>query len=283
MKKISAIVLNYNTAAMTARALDEFLKASGNLNREIILIDNGSAEPMTYENPSVVMIKNPENVGFAKAVNQGIALATGEIVLLLNSDVFISEKTLKEMMSHLDSDSRTGIVGPMFLYPNGRFQTSAGRFPTPWSELLRFSMAGKVVTGGTLIYRNPFNRKFFKEPRLVDWVSGGCMLIKRSVIEKIGSLDERFFFGVEDFDYCYRAQQAGFKIMYLPTVTIIHHHGFSSGGRRSTSSLRREQQGMDYFLKKHFPRKVFLHRFVTCLYRGKIFVLDSIFGKPANV
>jgi GT2 family glycosyltransferase len=180
---------------MTGRAISHFLKAATSTFAEVIVIDNGSKELFTLSSDNrVKIIKNNDNLGFATAVNQGLELAQGEYILLLNSDVFINTQTLETMIEYAETHSDIGIIGPMMVFPDNSFQPSAGFFPTIGREILRFSKLGKFIPGGTLLYKNILNKNTFLKPVKVDWVSGGCMLIKKEVIEKVGMFDSRYFF-----------------------------------------------------------------------------------------
>lgn len=265
---------------MTHKVVAGFSAAAKKLPHEIIVIDNGSTEILSdFFNEGVTVIKNQHNLGFAAGVNQGLKIATGDYILLLNSDVFIDEVNLTALVNYLETNSEVGIVGPMMKFPSGDFQASAGFIPTLWGELLRFSTLGKYISGGTLLYKNTFTDKQFTHPIIVDWVSGGCLLVKKKVIDAIGLLDEHYFFGIEDFDFCLRSQKNKFKVIYLPTVSVIHHHGYSSGGHASVYSLKQEKKGMDYYFNTHFKNNTFLHIFVMSLYSLKIFFLGTILGR----
>ena len=250
MKKLSIIILNYNTAAMTLKALAACRMASEGIDYEVILVDNASTEPFTPPHDDrIIFIRTEKNFGFAGGVNRGLAKAGGEYIVLLNSDVIVPINFSKDLIASLEKNT-ADIVGPRFNYPNGSFQPSCGFFPTIARELIRFSMLGKIIGGGTLIYKNSITAPFFKKAQSVDWVSGGCLLAKREVLSE--GLDERYFFGVEDFDLCFQTKKKGGVIVYDPSVSVIHYHGFSSGGRRSTASLANESRGMDYFLNKNY-------------------------------
>jgi GT2 family glycosyltransferase len=280
MEKLSCIILNYNTAEMTHKVVASFMVAAKKIDFEVIVIDNASNEILPdFTDERVSLIRNQNNLGFATGVNQGIQVSTGDRILLLNSDVFIDETTLTTLINYIDINPTTGIIGPMMKFPSGDFQASAGFIPTIWREFLRFSTVGKYISGGTLLYKNSQTETQFLKPIPVDWVSGGCMLINKKVIDTVGLLDEQYFFGIEDFDFCLRAKQHNFKTVYLPTVSVIHHHGYSSGGHASVYSLQREKKGMGYFLSKHFKNNTFLHFVVMSLYSLKIFFLGTILGR----
>jgi len=272
MQSITAIIINYNTKETTLRAVERLFAAEPKLDIKVILIDNASRELISWpsEDTRVKVIHNKENKGFAAAVNQGIQLSNSEYVLLLNSDMFIDDGCISGLLENFETDKNLGISGPCFVYPDKSFQPSAGYEPTFVKEFFRFSTLGKYFPFGTLIYRTIFNRNFFKKPQRVDWLSGGCMLIKKELIEKIGLLDEVFFFGVEDIDYCARARQAGYKVVYNPLVSTVHYHGFSSGGHRSSKKMIMEKNNMSHWFKKHLPSKKGLSAFVSLLYSLKI-------------
>lgn len=252
MKRLSCIILNFNTANLTRQAVAAFLAAVEGSEARVILIDNGSTEAfLPPEDERVIFIRNPRNLGFAAAVNQGLRLSAGDDVLLLNSDVILSQTALTAMRQYAAAEPSVGIIGPGMTFPDGTFQESAGWFPSLAGEFWRFSKLGRIFRAGMLVYPENFTPETFSKAIPVDWVSGGCMLISGQALERLGPLDENFFFSVEDIDYCRRASEAGFKVAYLPFVSVIHHHGFSSGGHSSVFSARQEKKSMAYFLKKH--------------------------------
>lgn len=272
--RTSVIIINYNTPGITEEAIAKCFEFGKNWLHEVILIDNNSEKSVSDDfiaQKNIIYIKNNVNLGFAKAVNQGIKKSNGDFILLLNSDVIIKEKTVDRMINVLNEDLQIGIVGPRFFHSQGDIQPSSGYFPNLLREFLRLSSFWKLIPGSTL-YNNKSKTKV-----KVDWVSGGCMLIRKELINKIGLLDENYFFGIEDWDFCWRAKEAGYEVAYSPSAEIIHYHGLSSGGKRSTLSLAREARGVNYFFNKHYHKKKITKRLVQLLYFIKIKVL-SIFG-----
>lgn len=276
--KISAIIINYNTSKMTTKAIEIFKKKAQNFKYEIILIDNNSTDKISaveVERLGVRLIANQENLGFAKAVNQGMKLAKGEYVLLLNSDVLMLDDNFQQMIEFMDSEQKVGIIGPKLVHPQSKnIQASCGRFPTLTRELMKFLKLYKILPVGTMIYPNYFNRRKFIKNQEVDWVSGGCMLIRRKLIEQIGNMDEHYFFGVEDMDFCFRAKQKRWLVVFFPLYKVFHYHGLSSGGKRSLFSLKNEKTGIDYFFKKFYPQKNISRLIVGLLYKIKLFILS---------
>lgn len=289
MQKLTVIIINYNTVDMTLRTVRNFLAMEPNLKAEIILIDNGSKEPFderAFKSLGAKIVKNKTNLGFAKAVNQGLRLSQGGNVLLLNSDMLIERGIVGGLAAYMEGHPNVGIIGPQFLYPDNRFQPSFGRFPTLLSEFLRFSLLYKFLPGATISRNTRLKQLDITRPRKVDWLSGGCMLIRRELIDEIGLFDENYFLGVEDMDYCYRAAACGYASVYYPQCRVIHYHGFSTGRIRSVMRFLNDRAGFSYFFKKHYPRDFLGRWLVFSMYTLKIFgvktmnyVSDRLSGK----
>lgn len=290
MKKLSVIIINYGTAAMTEKVIRNFIIKEKILSYEIILIDNKSVEKIDekkFLDLGVELIKNQENFGFAKAVNQGIKRAKGEYILLLNSDAFIKEEAIFKMIEYLENNFDAAIIGPKIFFPDGRAQVSAGRFPNLTREFLRLSKLYNLIPKSTLMSKKEMAGF---DAREIDWVSGACMLFRRELIKQIGCLDEKYFLGVEDIDFCYRARLRGLKNIYYPMSEIAHYHGYSSGGTVSIKRIRYDRDGMEYFTRKYFPKKVFSRILIKLMHDFKIvylgfFIIESRFigrNEPAK-
>jgi GT2 family glycosyltransferase len=287
MRKLSIIIVNYNTPEITAEAIRRIFGSEPFLDFEIIVVENGSSklvEPSALKDDRIILVNSAKNLGFAGGVNLGIKKSTGEYVFLLNSDAFMFPGALSRAIDWMHKNYKTGVAGLSIITTDGAIQPSCGFFPSIGRELMRFSMLSKKLPGGTLVWRNRFTeKKFFINPVEADWVSGGAMLIKRAVLERIGMLDSGFFFGIEDWDFCKRAKDAGFKVAYLPFSQVLHLHGGSSGGRRSTWSLEREAEGFGRFMKKHYPSRFFLRLSVGILYNFKVLILEMGLIQNAKV
>ena len=269
---ISVIIINYNTPAMTLEAISRFIDRADGFNYEIILIDNNSSEKITgaaLKDWPIKFIQNTENVGFAKAVNQGIEQAQGDYILLLNSDALVEKDTVKDLLAYLKNNNRVGVISPKFIYPNGENQVSSGRFPNFWREFFRLSMLHRILPGSAY-------NKDFKTIKSLDWVSGGCMLIKREVINEIGRFDENYFFSAEDMDFCLRAKKRGWQVIYYPLARIVHYYGFSSGGRKAPRTVKLERNGFNYFFKKNYSRKIISRFLIWQMHNLKMLVLNLI-------
>lgn len=218
---VSIVILNYNTCELTLNLLDSIER---NDSFEIILVDNNSTDG-SWESfkklkiPNLVAVRNRENLGFSRGVNVGIRRARGEYILLLNSDVKVKKGSILALVNFARKNPDAGVVAPKLILGNGKIQRSVFRFPTVWEAFKEFILKIKDSYG-------PYLPKS-KKPLAVDAVVGAAFLIKREVIEKVGLFDERYFMYFEDIDYCRRVWKAGYKVYYLPTVSMIHYHGQS--------------------------------------------------------
>jgi GT2 family glycosyltransferase len=194
-------------------------------------VDNDQGEAPELP-PGARLTRNPENVGFARACNAGIAASEGELVVLLNPDSLVEKGFFEEFESFFERNPRAGVAGPRIVDGEGNLQLSARRELSFVSGLL-----GRTSLLTQLFPKNPLVRHLFPAaehpsvPTEVDWVSGACMILRRRMLEEIGSMDERFFMYFEDADLCRRAREAGWLVYYLPQVEVLHHTGASSRSR----------------------------------------------------
>ncbi|MEM2618737.1 MAG: glycosyltransferase family 2 protein [candidate division WOR-3 bacterium] len=222
MKLVSIIVLNFNGKDLLERCLDSIKENTSYPNYEVIVVDNGStdgSQAMVEKRYRwVKLIKNKENLGFAKGNNIGIRAAEGDYILLLNNDTIIIQKDwLNNMVATAEEDPRIGIVGCRLITPDGTIQHVGG-----WFNIR-----------GTGHYVKDIDRT-----REVDYVTGTALLIKREVINKIGLLDENFSPAYyEDTDWCARCKKAGYKVVCTHKSTIIHV-GSATAGRYYSSDVR---------------------------------------------
>ncbi len=205
------------------------------LKVELIVVDNGSTDGtismLQAEFPTVRLLRNATNLGFARPVNQALHASVGNYMLLLNPDTIVLPGAINELVAYLESNPQVGICGPKVLNRDGTLQKACRRgVSRPWAAFSYFSGLSALFPhskffGGYLLNYLPED-----EIHEVDGISGSCMLIRRQVIEEIGYLDERFFAYQEDADYCFQAKVRGWKVVYLPVAQIIHFGG--QGGSR---------------------------------------------------
>jgi N-acetylglucosaminyl-diphospho-decaprenol L-rhamnosyltransferase len=225
--KFSVLIVNYASWPLTVRCI-ESLYRTGYRDFETIVVDNDGVQPPELPS-SVRLIRNKENVGFARAHNRGIAASTGGIVVLINPDTVVGRDFFESLESFFEENPKVGIVGPRILNSEGELQLSARREISALSGFLgRTSLLTRLFPRSSLV-KNQFPAVTDRShPSPVDWVSGACMAIRRDALRGLGSLDERFFMYFEDADLCRRARAAGWLVYNLPHVEIIHQTGASS-------------------------------------------------------
>ena len=231
---LSGVIVNYNGKPWLENCLNSLMEQANNLAYEIIVIDNASHDEsvaiLQRQFPWVKLIRNPSNVGFARANNQGIEIAQGKYVLLLNNDT-VFERGLPEMIDFLRRHPLCAAVGPQMLDGDGNPRASWGYFPTlhrlATTMLLldRLPLLGKHCQ--PLLVR-PSRAEFFAPAHPVDWASGACLLIPRFVLNKVGMFNTSYFMYYEEVEWCYRAWKMGFEVWIYPFARLIH---YGAGGQ----------------------------------------------------
>jgi hypothetical protein len=240
--KVSVIIVNYNTRKLTTDCLQSVIRQTRVCAYEIILVDNASTEcdPDVFINefPSIKLIKSTKNGGFAYGNNLGINEATGEYILLLNSDTFLTEESICRCVEIMDKHPEVGVLGCRMIYPDGKIQYTARRFRSIGWELLDFfrfipnsmsySKRSRLMLG-----------KYFHhdEPVFCDWLNGAFFLFPRKILVELpeNKLDDRFFMYGEDQLWCEQIKNLGYRILFYPDTTIIH---INSGSTDLSKQLR---------------------------------------------
>lgn len=226
---------------------------------EIILIDNasydGSVETIKDSYPQVRLIANTDNVGFAKANNQGMQMAKGRYILLLNSDTVIKPDTLDIMICFMDDNLAVGVSGCKVVLSDGSLDKACHRgFPTPLATFFYVSRLAKCFPKNR--YFNAYHRDDLDadEEYPIDCLVGAFMMARREAIDQVGMLDEVFFMYGEDVDWCYRMKQAGWLTYYYPRTEIVHYKRASS--RNKPYKITYEFHRAFFILyNKHFRKK----------------------------
>lgn len=257
MVKVSTIIVNWNTRNILRDCLSSIFEQTQDIEHEVIVVDNtstdGSVEMIKSEFPSVTLIENKVNRGFAAANNQGIAIAKGQYLLLLNSDTVVLDNAIAKAFSFADSHPECGIVGCRVLNPDRTLQPTCFMFPSILNMLLSTSYLYKLFPKNKFFGRERMSWWDRSNVRNVDVVTGCFMLVRRKALEQIGSMDGRFFMYGEETDWCYRFKEAGWKVMYTPSAEIIHLGGQSS--KKVMEQMSLELRGsILQFMKKHQPR-----------------------------
>jgi N-acetylglucosaminyl-diphospho-decaprenol L-rhamnosyltransferase len=229
--KFSLVIVNYDSWPYILQCIRS-LYETGYEDFEIIVVDNDPRSIPPELSPPVRLIQNPENLGFSRACNVGIAASKGELVVLINPDTFVERSFFEEVESFFKRNPTVGVAGPRIVDGQGVLQLSARKELNFVSGLLgRTSLLVRLFPKSPLVKRLFPAAQYPSSSTEIDWVSGACMILRRRTLEEIGPMDERFFMYFEDADLCRRARKTGWLVYYLPQVEVIHHTGASSRSR----------------------------------------------------
>lgn len=248
MVKLSVIIVNFNSGDYLSHCLESLVTVKDEADLEIYVVDNASSDDslkLAQKNfKGVNYIAAGSNLGFAKANNIALKKVTTEYILILNPDTEVKKGVLEKMLKFMEENELVGASTCEIMLSTGKVDLTAHRgFPTPLASLLYF-------LGNDSFYHltgSPMDKS-----HEVDAISGAFFLTRKSVLDKVGLFDEDFFLYGEDLDLCFRIKQAGFKVMYVPDVSIIHHKGVSSGLKKhsqdvTTADLETKRRSLDAF------------------------------------
>ena len=268
--QLSLIIVSYNTANLSIACVNSIIKTrilkhsrrdDQNLSLELIIVDNASSDDSVQLVRSLLqkqtslkswrVVENPTNVGFAKANNQAIEIAQGEYILLLNSDTVVQPQAINNLLQFAqESDSSIGLIAASLLNPDQTYQPQGGFFPSLLTLAVQQFFLDDLPLIGRFLPSLQYRYRQAGNVQRSDWVGGTALLIKRSVIDKIGLLDDSIFMYTEDVDYCYRAHQAGFQAVIYHPSQVVH---LGSGSSSSASAIYGEARGVLDFFKKYRP------------------------------
>ncbi len=254
--QLSVIIVNYNVKYFLEQVLLSVARAAQGLQVETILIDNnssdGSVDFVRKHFPNVILIANKENTGFAVANNQGIRIATGKYVLLLNPDTVVGENTFSSVIEFMDATPQAGGLGIRMIDGKGIFLPESKRgLPTPWVSFCKMTGLGSLFPKSKLFNFYYMGHLSALEVQEIEVLSGAFMWMRRETLEKVGYLDEAFFMYGEDIDLSYRIIQGGYKNYYFPHHPIIHYKGESTK-KGSLNYVKVFYNAMIIFARKHF-------------------------------
>ncbi len=289
--QLSIIVINYNTFDLTTACLRSIQANVRGVQYEVIVVDNGSFEcsPEAFKKlfPSITLVVEKVNLGFAGGNNSGLAHAKGDVVLLLNSDTEIVGNAVETTYNYLISKPEVAVVSCKLVYPSGTIQGCCQRFPSVKLELLELLRLQKLMTTKA---RQKIMQGFFFDHLTemeADWVWGTFFMVKREVIAKLkhGKLADDYFMYVEDMQWCYLIRQMGYKVMYYPKGFIIHYLSMSSTNDINFDKQKLMMNNEFSFLKSYYgvfsARIIFILRsinYYTLAFRNrKFFFLGNVY------
>ena len=257
MIDLATVIVSYRSREPLLECLAALAADVATIPHETVVVDNDpvddTLDAAARAFPGVRGIANRENVGYARAVNQGLAATSAEFVLVMNPDCVPERGAVPALIHYLRAHPRTAVAGPMILDSDGTLQYSARSFPDHLTFLFnRYSLLTRLFPN------NPYSRRYLltdwdhTSVRDVDWVSGACMLVRRAAIAEVGGMDEAFFMFNEDVDWCRRMKSAGWTVTFVPEARVVHHVG-ASRSKVAAKVILERHRGMIHYFHKHHP------------------------------
>lgn len=271
---ISIIILSWNDRQHLEECLQSLSNCTKSRAVEIVVVDNastdGSPEIVEDRFPGVRLIRNKENIGFARGNNMGVKASHGKYVCLLNSDIKVSNGCIEALADYLEQHPDIGMIGPRILNGDMTHQSSCRTFPTLWNNFCSATGAASAFMGSKLFSGE--HMFYFKGDRILDVdVLVGCFwMARREAINEFGLLDEDFFMYAEDVDWCKRCWDAGWRVVFLPEAQAIHYRGGSSVKQDPVWVAVTQQRSILRYWHKHHGAVgcfsmaclIFIHKFV---------------------
>ncbi|MBX7045684.1 MAG: glycosyltransferase family 2 protein [Ignavibacteria bacterium] len=255
MPKISVIIITWNALHFLEKCLTSLNEKNSSFEYELIIIDNkssdGSIEYIEEKFPQAILIKNKTNKGVGPARNQGLQIAKGKYILILDVDTeFLTLNGLQMLYDFMEENPSIGVTGAKLLFPNNEIQHTCRKFPSVAVKLFnRFESIGFIRDSKSLKDHYMMDKDHDKIQK-VDYVIGAFQFIRKDVVDKIGLYDEHIFYGPEDIDFCLRAQRAGYDTAYFPYVELYHFYQRIT--KKFFTKITWEHiKGLVYFYRKH--------------------------------
>jgi GT2 family glycosyltransferase len=247
---LSVIIATRNTGALVCEAVRSVYLSQDDLRKEVLVVDNGSTDEtpriLPQEFPQAFYLHSATNLGFARANNLAARQAKGEFLLLLNSDARLKPEALSTAVHWMRQHPDCGICGAQLLNADGSRQNSIANFPSLATELLNKSLLRLLFPR-----RFPGKEHLLAEPAPVETVIGAFMLVRGSLWRQLGGLDERFFFFLEETDFCLQARQSGWTVFHLPQVQVWHGQGKTAKQVAAGARIEYWRSRYAYFAKNH--------------------------------
>lgn len=282
---ISVIIVNYNVKEYLEQALLSIQKALIGISSEIFVVDNasvdGSVAFVAQRFPNVKLIELPENIGFGRANNVALARAKGEYIVLINPDTIVQEDTFKKLLEFFHTRPDASAATCKIINPDGSFSLDCRHsIPTPMIAFWKVTGMSKLFPRSRIFAK--YNLTYLDENEIytVPAISGSFMMIKKEVLDRTGYFDERFFMYCEDIDLCYRMNQNGNKIYYVPTTQIIHYKGESTKKDNLDYVVTFNRSLYQFFQKYYAQSHILLFRWLITLgiiLRGIFVYLKNFF------
>jgi len=254
---LSIIIVNWKVKNFLKKCLDSILVYQNNYKIEIFVVDNnsqdGSVEMIKNDYSEVKLIALDKNIGFGAANNLALKQASSDYIFLLNPDTEITKDFFTKILQYTKNNPNIDIVGPKIINDDGNKQASVRRNPDLFSQILVLLKLTNISGANKFLDHYFFKDFNYNKEQSVDQIMGAAMFIKKSVFDKIGTFDEKFFVWFEEVDLCKRARQAGIAIKYFPVARIVHHGGRSFSKSNTLKKQMVFNKSLLYYFSKHKP------------------------------
>ncbi|TAK66694.1 MAG: glycosyltransferase family 2 protein [Dehalococcoidia bacterium] len=259
MTEVSAVIVTYNSREVIAGCLDSFASHTSREACEVVVVDNcsadGSAELVAADYPWVRLVRSPRNAGLSAGWNAGVAASSGEFVAVINPDVRFETDAMSPLAVYLRAHADAGVVAPKLLNDDGTLQLSCRAFPGYATVLFnRYSLLTRLLPGNRRSRDYLMSDFDHASVRDVDWVSGAALMFPRRVFDELGGWDAGFFLFNEDVDFCRRAHDAGYRVVYDPEAVVYHRIGISEAA--SARIIIERHRSIWRYYRKHLRQNV---------------------------
>lgn len=286
-EQLSVIVVNYSTPELLLNFLYSVRNSADSaLVHDVIIVDNGYPEKGDSREVidtssfafKIKFVQNPES-SYASGANRGATVALGKFLIIANSDIeLLPNSSIQPLINYLQREPRVGVVGPQLVYPDGTWQRSYERFPSFKEALISLAMLDSLWHG-IMMWASRKNW-WPKHPKMVDYIDGAFMVVRRSCFEEVGGFNEDYSFYGEDADFCWRARRAGWKVVFSPSVQVMHIRGASSTADALGDYTVRLFKAKQKFISKHFgPRRAWWYGQISKLALRERAVFYSLVAK----
>jgi len=288
---VSVIIVSYNTVKL----LDECIisiKSQTSVEFEIIVIDNNSTdntlEMLTAKHADVIRIENNKNSGFASANNQGIEIAKGKYLFLLNPDTLVLDGAVDKLFKFMEKNTDIGICGPKNFGPDLKLQLNCDHYPGLWNILVEYFRLGVAFPRLRIFNRTMMRYWTYDSIKEVERMTGCSLMIRRSVMGVVGRLDDRFFMYFEETDICMRVKTSGYNVVFYPDASIVHYGGQSAMQRKDAHIVNTTAMGYYlpsryYFFRKHYGMVSELFLRMIDIFYGCLLWTKSMFRNDREI
>lgn len=287
--KLSIVIVNWNTQELLKNCLDSIYVNREGLSLQIIVVDNGSLDGsqamVKTQFPEVRLLAQTENIGFAKANNIAFGYCSADYVMLLNSDTTVHPGTLERLLSFLDKYPQAGAVAPKVSHPHLRLRVLSCGYQPSLLTVFNHYFGLSSMFPHIHFFRglNLINGIHDDDVRSVEWLSGACIVVRKSIIHQVGGLNENWFMYAEDMEWCLRMSQSGWQLFHIPDVKIDHLVGASSKKNSKASTMWVESL-ISYYQSSRHPNSLqyMLFRLVLVVgltMRSAVYFLKGICSK----